>query len=157
MRNHVYVRSWRKTDVPLFLTWSQNTEDNLFDPDVATYNTTVVRCAYDQDGPMVFMPVQQPLFMEHLAIRPGLSDTNTAVALKELTQDTVSQAHIKGSGEIYFLCKEPSTIAFAKHQLFEEVPWRLFRIKLKELETPRKESDEADSPTGNPPSPSSVQ
>jgi hypothetical protein len=134
MSRHIFVRPGRQNDAGKFAEWSATTPENLADPDVLTYPTTFTLCAYDKQGPIVYVPIQQPMFMEALAINSARSDTDVAIALKELTQAVVTQAHIKGSGEIYFLCKSEATSDFAEKQLFEKLPWNLYRVKLADLE-----------------------
>jgi hypothetical protein len=134
MREHIFVRPVRNTDTAMFLDWSINTKDNLFDPDVAKYPTTTVFTAFNRSGPIVFAPVQRPLMIDALAINPHADAFDVGVALKEITQAVVTQAYIENRGEIYFLCKEDSTIEIAKRHAYEEMPWRLFRIKVSELE-----------------------
>lgn len=131
---HIFVRPVRQADTEKFVEWSKNTEGNLFDPDVPKYPSTTVRCAFNSDGPIVYAPIQRPLFIEALAINPEASEIDIAVALKELTQDAVSQAYTVGAGEIYFVCHEETTIKFAKKQLYEEMPYKVFRIKINDLE-----------------------
>lgn len=129
----MFVRPARPEDVENFITWSMNTKDNLFDPDTTNYPSTAVLCAFNEHGPIVYCPIQHPFFMEHLAIKPGASPIDVAVALKAITDAVVTQAYLKGVGEIYFLCKDESTINFAK-TIYEELPWKIFRLKLKNLE-----------------------
>lgn len=134
VRNHLYVRPARQEDSDLFLEWSLQTKDNAFDPEVAKYKSTITWCVYDRFGPLVFMPVQTPLMMESIASRPGASKAEIAAALKELTQQCVTQAHISGAGEIYFLGSEEGTDHMATNQIFEELPYKVYRVKLKDLE-----------------------
>lgn len=134
MSRHVFVRPVRKEDTEKFIEWSKSTKNNLFDPMAGLYPTSFTICAYNENGPITYVPVQHPYFLEHLAINPNADKIDIAVSLKELTQFVVSQAHIKGVGEIYFLCKEKSTADFAKAQCFEEMPYRMFRLKISDLE-----------------------
>lgn len=134
MKNHVFVRPARIEDKELFVNWTIGTKYNLFDSKVITYPSTYIRCAFNKKGPIIFLPVQRPLMMEALAINPDADKIDVAVALKELTQDTVSQAYANGSGEIYFLCQEESTEKFAEHNGFERLPYSVFRMKLSDLE-----------------------
>lgn len=82
------------------------------------------------------MPMQCPLVMDSLASRPGASKSEIASALKELTQEFVTQAHIRGSGEILFLGSEEGTDRLATNQLFEELPYKVYRLRVKDLEQP---------------------
>ena len=139
MAHHIFVRPAREEDREQFIQWSLKTENNLLDPDVIKYPSTLVWCAFDENGPIVYVPVQQPLFMESLAINPEASPALVAMALKELTQNLVTQAYLRGSGELYFLCRDEATIKFAKKQAWKEQPWRVFKIKVKDLESPQNE------------------
>lgn len=133
MKN-VFVRPVNPGDSAAFVKWSVETKNNLFDPDVAKYPSTFVLAAFDENGVIAYLPVQQPLMMEALALRPDAKPAELAVAGKELTQAVVTFAHQKGSGEIYFVCKEPTTCAFAERHGFEKLPWSTYRIKLSKLE-----------------------
>lgn len=134
MRNHIYVRPARREDCDLFLEWSRTNPANGFDPEVAKYPSTITWCAYDRHGPVAFMPMQVPLMMESLAVRPGASKSDVAIALKELTQQFVTQAHIRGAGEIYYLGTDDGTDALAANQIFEKLPYSVYRVRVKDLE-----------------------
>ena len=134
MRDLIFVRPVRPSDAPTFTRWSLETNGNLFDPDVAKYPSTTVWAAFNKKGTVAFLPVQRPLMLDSLAINPEADKGDVGMALKELTQNAVTQAHAQGAGEIYFLCKDESTMEIAKRHAYEEMPWRLFRIKLKNLE-----------------------
>src|SRR5271157_4865392 len=131
---HIFVRSAQPSDAEKFTEWSKNTPNNLFDQDVARYPTTTTRCAFDNAGPIVFVPVQRPLMLDALAINPKADPLSVALALKELTQDAVSSAYDEGRGEIYFFCHDDSTIEFAKKHAYEEMKVKVFRIKTNALE-----------------------
>jgi hypothetical protein len=134
VRNHIFVRPARSEEAVQFLDWSKRNTASEFDPEVARYPSTVTFCAYDGDGPLAYMPIQQPLFMESLAPRPGADKSRIAAALKELTQAAVTQAHVQGKGEIYFLGTDESTDAMAANHVFEKLPYSVYRLKLKDLE-----------------------
>lgn len=136
MRHHLFVRPARPEDSEQFLEWSRNTSNNGFDPEVARYPSTITWCVYDKSGPLAYMPMQCPLVMDSLASRPGASKSEIASALKELTQEFVTQAHIRGSGEILFLGSEEGTDRLATNQLFEELPYKVYRLRVKDLEQP---------------------
>lgn len=135
MRRHIFVRPVRPEDTKDFIDWSlANRDRNGFDPEVVKFPSTFVLCAYDKSGPLCYMPVQSPFFMEGVAPRPGLDKKDIAACLKEFTQACVTQAHVKGAGEIYFLGTEEGTDALAANHVFEELPYRVYRLKVKETE-----------------------
>lgn len=135
MRNHIYVRPVRPEDRELFIQWTwNNVGRNGADPEVIGYPSTFVLCAYDSDGPLVFMPIQQPLVLDAVAIRPGADNLKVAAALRDLFKTAVTQAYLKGSGEIYFISDEESIQKFAGQQAFEKLPVSVYRAKLSDLE-----------------------
>jgi hypothetical protein len=69
--------------------------------------------------------------MESVASRPGAEKIDIAMALKEFTQNCVTQAHITGAGEILFLGSEQGTNEMAANHLFEEAPYKVYRLKVK--------------------------
>ena len=133
--NTIFVRGVRQSEEQMLVDWAtENAEKNGFDPAVLYFPTTYTLCAYDKEGPVAFLPVQTPFMMESFAPRPGIGKLQSAAAFKELTQYLVSQAHLRGVGEIYFLGSDKDTNDFATGQIFEELPYRVYRAKLKDLE-----------------------
>jgi hypothetical protein len=73
--------------------------------------------------------------MDSFAARPGATKLQIATAMKELFQETVTQAHLKGVGEIYFLGTQDGTNHMTTNQeVFEKLPWSVYRVKIRELE-----------------------
>lgn len=136
MSKHIFVRPAKAVEAKLFLEWAKaNQERSAFDPAVPAYTTTFTLCAFDENGPLLFMPVQQPLMLESLAMRPGATEKEIAAAIKEIFQECVTQAAIKGNGEIYFACTDEGTGEFAEGQtVFEPLPWKFYRLRLSDLE-----------------------
>jgi hypothetical protein len=135
MHNLVFVRPAKPDDTKKFVDWSLETPDNEFDPEVVKYPSTFVLCAYDKDGALAYQPIQQAFIMDSFASRPGASKPQVATAMKELFQEAVTQAHLKGVGEIYFLGTEAGTNHMTTNQeVFEKLPWSVYRVKIRELE-----------------------
>jgi hypothetical protein len=135
MPNRVYVRPALPEEVQTYFGWAIENEDkNEFDPAVALFSSSTTWCAYDKDGPLAYQTLQQPIMLESLALRPGLSSAQTACCLRELTQNAITLAHVRGSGEIYFLASDTDTAEFASNHIFEEVPMKIYRTKLADLE-----------------------
>ena len=130
---HIYVRPAEPQEAQLFFDWAAENTHGEFDPEVAKFKSSRTWCAYDKDGPLVFQTIQQPLMLESLAPRPGATKEQVAMAMKELTQNAITQAHLGGSGEIYYLGSDEDTDAFSTNQIFEELPFKIFRVKLKDL------------------------
>lgn len=133
MSKRVYVRPIFPYESEQFLHWAfENTKGN-FDPETPAFPSSRTWCAYDEDGPLVYQTVQQPLMLESLASRPGAKKEQIALAMKELTQNCLTQAHIGGVGEVYYLGSDADTDEFATNHIFEKLPYKVFRVKLADL------------------------
>jgi hypothetical protein len=133
--SHVIVRPGRFSDHQTMREWFASVPDqNLFDPDVLDHESTFTLCAFDDSGPLVYVPVQRPLMMESLAIRPGLDNRRIALSLAELTRSTILRAYDLDAPEVYFLCENEQTLQYATRHLFKEVSYPLRRVNLRELE-----------------------
>lgn len=133
-RKTVFVRPAKQTEGQLYFDWANENIVNEFDPEVAKFPSSFTWCAYDKNGPLAYQTVQQPFMLESLAPRPGSTKQQIAIALKELTQNVITQASLKGIGEIYYLGTDADTDAMASNQIFTELPYKIFRIKIKDLE-----------------------
>ena len=119
----------------MVLDWSKENPLNGFDPEVLNFPTTITLCAYDKEGPAAFLPFQQPYMVESFAPRPGLSKLQAAAAFKEMFQAIVTQAHVRGVGEIYYLGTDEDTNDMTTSRMFEELPYKVYRVKVRELES----------------------
>jgi hypothetical protein len=133
MATRVYVRPVRQEEAQLYFDWASENPVNGFDPQVALYPSSTTWCAYDKSGPLAYQTLQTPIVLESLAPRPGASKSEIALALKELTQNAITQAHIKGVGEIYFLGTDEGTNEMATNKIFEELPYKVFRLRISDL------------------------
>jgi len=134
-KRHIYVRLIQENEGQQFLDWSLENSKGEFDPQVPLFQSSRTWCAYDKDGPLVFQTIQRPLMLESLATRPGATKEQVALAMKELTQNAITNAHTSGAGEIYYLSSDADTDKMAANQIFEEVPMKVYRVKLKDLTT----------------------
>ena len=134
-KRHCYVRPITANEGQLFFDWAKENPHGEFDPQVPMFPSSTTWCAYDKDGPLVFQTVQRPLMLETLAPRPGATKEQVALAMKELTQNAITLAHSQGAGELYFLSTEPGKDNMAANQIFTELPYKVFRAKLKDLTT----------------------
>lgn len=126
-----------REDVPEKLhEYARTTLDgNLLDLDIFNHDSTFTLEAFGKDGSRAFCPVQQPLMMENLIFRPGLSVTETGQACMRLAEHAVEEAYRRDVGEVYFLCRDESTCRFAERYGFKDValldvPLRCFRLNL---------------------------
>jgi len=76
--------------------------------------------AWDRDLP-AYLPVQQPLLLENLLFRPGLTDRDRALCIARLTEYAVSEAFRRDAGELYFLCRDASTCEYAERHHWKRI------------------------------------
>ena len=130
----VFVRPAKQNDRKQYCEWALATQNNGLDPTTLTYPSTVMKVAFNKDGPLVFLPLQKTVHMESLAVRPGASETEVAAALGALLQDAVSTAIQEGIGEIWFEGTEPTVPKLARKRGFEVVPYTVYRLRIADLE-----------------------
>jgi len=132
MRN-ITVRLAEPKDAEKFLQYELGTKENGFDPEAGLYPNSITLCTENEYGvPVVYLPAQPTFMLEALGICPDADKKDVALSLRRLIDKIVETARSLGMGEIYFGCTEPRTIAFAEHHGFKEVPFKMFRLKLKE-------------------------
>lgn len=131
--NRIYVRPAQSHEGQLVFDWGTENAKGNFDPEVARFGSSITWCAYDADGPVCFQTIQRPLMLESLAPRPGATKQQIASAMKELTQNAITQSWVMDAGEIYFLGSDEETNDFAVKKLFEKLPYTVYRLKLKDL------------------------
>lgn len=142
----IHVRSAQPDDCAQFVSWELRTKGNQIDPKVLTYPSTSVRVAYDNDGPIIFLPIQRPLLLESLGVRPSTGTRKVAAALSTLLHDAVEGARLEGRGELYFIGTEPTLPKIAQDHGFEELPWKIYRMRVAEgIKWPQSERE----PTGS--------
>ena len=98
------------------------------DPEVLTYPSTAILVAEDGKD-KVYLPVQTCFVMETLGYHEAISNLSLALAMKQLTSILVWEMGEKGIGEMYFLGSNEETNSFALQNGFEEVPYKVLRLK----------------------------
>lgn len=131
--NQIYVRPAEQRDAASYAEWCKSNPH--FDSSVLTYPATQTLAAYNQSGAIAFMPLAHPVCMDAIAFRPGLLDAEKALAMKELTKTAVFLAHSSGAGEVMFLGSNEGTNQFARNHIFEELPWKVYRVRVRTLES----------------------
>ena len=134
--DHVLVRRADEEELSGFMKpWLKTTPDGeLFDADILNHPSTFVLAAFNRSGILAFMPVQQPLMLENLILRPGLSTGETAHAITRLAEHAIEECFVRDAGEAYFLCRDASTLKFAERHHFRELPEQLQVRRLNLLE-----------------------
>lgn len=120
------------------LDYARTTVDgDLIDLDVFKHQSTFTLKAFGRDGSHGYAPIAQPLMIEHLIFRPGLSIAETGQAIVRLAEHAIEEAYRRDVGDVYFLGHEESTCRFAERYGFKEVskleaPLRCYRLNLLE-------------------------
>jgi hypothetical protein len=130
----IFVRPAKKDDQKRYVQWAISTENTGLDPTVLTYPSTSIKVAFNKDGPIIFLPIHRPIHLESLAVRPGATDGEKAAALRALLQDVITVAMQEGVGEIWYQASEETLPEFAKKAGFKEVPYKIYRLKIADLE-----------------------
>lgn len=128
-----------REDVPQkLLEYARTTRDgNLIDLDVFEHESTFTLEAFNKSGTQGFSPIAQPLMIEHLIFRPGLSVAETGQAIVRLAEHAIEEAYRRDVGDVYFLGHDESTCRFAERYGFLELsklptPLRCYRMNLLE-------------------------
>jgi hypothetical protein len=118
--------------------FSRTTRDgDLIDLDVFKHDSTFTLEAFGRGGAHGFAPIAQPLMIEHLIFRPGLSIAETGQAIVRLAEHAIEEAYRRDVGDVYFLGHDESTCKFAERYGFKELskldtPLRCYRLNLLE-------------------------
>jgi hypothetical protein len=128
------VRLARPDEATQFILWSGTTAQNNYDPKVAAYPSTLTWAVDDELGALAYLPVQRPVFMESLAVRPSASSLKIARAMRSLTLNTVRLAKTVGAGEIYTYSDYAPTQRILEGAGFEKVPFSLYRWRVSDAE-----------------------
>lgn len=119
----------REEDQRTFIEWVNSTPNNLWDVDVLKYPTLRVICSYG-DAPVAFLPVQQGLMLESLAVSATARDLDKGQAFRDLVKGAELHASSLGIRELYFVCRDPRVTSIAESHGFERIEHPLVRLKL---------------------------
>ncbi len=111
--------------------WIRGNPENDFDPDILNYPTLQVFCAYSDEGVEAYIPSHNVKVLESTALKPGIEIGVAAQALRDFTKAAELMASTQNIRELYFLCRDDALIAMAKNHGYEEMPFKVLRMKLK--------------------------
>lgn len=138
MAQQAFVRPARKGEGETFLEWSKLVPG--FDWEIAYQPGTFTLASFNKSKIISYTPVQQPFVIETVAHNPAATDLEVAQGMGEVVKFLVAQCYIKGVAEIYFLASDKDTAEFAANKIFEELPYKVFRVKVSDLEPRPQES-----------------
>ena len=118
-------------DIRQIQEWSERNPLGKFDPDVLTYPTSRVVCAYDEDeGPICYLPTQKVLVLESVASNPAASRLDRAQALRDLVKAAELLASSDGCREIFLPDGAGGVSNLAENHGFRRLSYPVFRLKL---------------------------
>jgi len=129
VREQLKVRYIGPADTAKFIEWINNTPANLYDKDVLQYPTLQVLVSYGTDE-VAFLPMQQVLMLESLAVKQGASPMETAQAFRDLVKGAELHASGKGIKELWFTCRDEGVLKVAEGHGFERMEFPIVRMKL---------------------------
>lgn len=139
MAHNVWIRPFRDEDKKIHAEWLfAGREKNRFDPDIFTKKQAKVYVAYDDSGPVGFIPVVNGNIVESLAFRPGLSPITEAAALRAWQTVIVNEMHEKNIPDLYFVTYDETVLEFAQRYGWKAVVVPMSTLHVADLE--RKEA-----------------
>src|SRR5262249_25733822 len=111
--------------------WLNANRVNSFDPAILNYPTLQVLCSYGDDV-AGYLPFHKTLMLESIAMNPAITNGNKAQALRDMTKAATLIADANKIREVYFVGGNAGVGEMAIHNghCFEELPYRVFRMKL---------------------------
>lgn len=135
------ISAMSDTDRQDFMQWVWETQQNLFDPDVIGYPRTIMSRAKNEDGNLLFIPIQFVLMYDSIAHKPDLTHRQEALCLLKIGEQVDEAARLLGINELYFFCADDRVAdACAKHGFEELKGVRVLRRKLKTAENSLSDS-----------------
>lgn len=126
MRNQLKLR-WATPEDTQAIEWLEATPE--FDRNILSYPTTRVLCSYNSK-PVAYLPMQNVLMLETLAVDPGTDLLQAAQAARDLVKGAEVVASSNNMKEIYFLCTNDDVTTMATNHGFEVLEWKVARLKL---------------------------
>src|ERR1017187_8185604 len=105
-----------------FASWVWRTRDlGMFDPDVIGYPRAMMLKARDEDGALLYVPLQPVLMYEAIAAKPGINPRQEALSLRRINELVEQVQRDAGYGESYFICRDDRVADLCVRHGFEEL------------------------------------
>lgn len=132
LRNSIEPRLADKDKEPVAAWCEANSSRNEFDDEVLNYPTTKILSATNGNGRVLaYMPVQFAAMLESIGPNPEATPMEVAAGIVEMVKGAAMLAYSYGCRELYFLATDDATAEGSKKLGFEELPYRIFRKRLK--------------------------
>lgn len=104
-----------------FTDWVQKTPLNMFDPDVIGYPCAMMLKAFDENGALLYIPLQSVLMYDSIAAKPGITPKQEALSMWRIGELVDSIQKDLGYGESYFVCRDDRVADICLRHGFEEI------------------------------------
>ena len=96
-------------------------ELGMFDPDVMTYPRSMMLKARDDNGALLYVPLQPVFMYETIVAKPGIKPRKEALSLLRINQLVEQAQRDAGYGESYFICRDDRIADLCARHGFEEL------------------------------------
>jgi hypothetical protein len=110
--------------------WLRSTKGNLYDEEIFKSSSLAVLRSFNGDGAVAYLPAQNVLVLESLAVKPGALPIETGQAFRDLVKGMEIIASQRQIREIYMPCADENVLRIAESHGFERLPWPITRLKL---------------------------
>ena len=125
------IRKAKPEDAQNILEWGlAQKEKNELDVKALLYPSTEVFCA-ENGRPLAYLPVQFAAVLESIIVNPNVPNFAQIKAVYYLLDRILEQAAKQGIREAYFLGTDSQVSQLAETVGFKELPWKVYRIRLK--------------------------
>lgn len=125
------------SEMELFKEWIHgNSARNGLDEAMLRYPALSVLVADGGDGrhPWLMSPVHPAFIIDSLAPNPAATPAQVGLALRKMTEIVKWEGRKAGHGEVWYVESEPTIAEFAaKHERFQEVHARVFKLRIDEV------------------------
>lgn len=138
-------------EAKLFTDWVwQARKINMFDPEVLKAPRAAMVRAVNEQGPLLFVPLQPVLMLESLAPKPGLTPRQEAMSLWRVGEAVEGAAKLCGFQEVVFMTRDDRVADICAEHGFEELKGvRVLKKKIKLETAPAAESQAPEKEAAN--------
>lgn len=110
--------------------WLASTKGNLYDDEIFKSSSLAVLRSYSEEGTVAYLPAQNVLVLESLAVKPGALPIETGQAFRDLVKGMEVVASQRQIREIYLPCADERVLSVAEGHGFTRLPYPIARMKL---------------------------
>lgn len=132
------VRAMTVDDLKLFREWVfKLLHINMFQPEVMKAPRMTMCRAENDEGPLLYIPLQSVLMYDAIAAKPGITPRQEALCLWKIGEVVDKAALDAGYREIYFICRDDRVSDIcAKHGFVEVKNVRVLKRVVEPIQEP---------------------